>query len=123
MLTSESRWPRAGRWLTLLVAGSSATLMLAALIMSWSRGAWLGVAAGVVAMAVALVARSGRGAVLVVILVAVLVYAVLAGGLASVPPSIVQRFSDFMPYLGVVDVCGIQVTDANFPVLERMAHW
>jgi O-antigen ligase len=40
-----------------------------------------------------------------------------------VPPSIVQRFSDFVPYLGVADVRGVEVTDANFAVLERMAHW
>jgi O-antigen ligase len=28
-----------------------------------------------------------------------------------------------MPYLGVGDVRGVEVTDANFAVLERMAHW
>ena len=34
-----------------------------------------------------------------------------------------QRFSDFVPYLGVFDVRGAEVTDANFAVVERMAHW
>jgi len=117
------QWPRGRRLAVLAFAGVGAALMLAALVMSWSRGAWLGFAAAVLAMGVALVARSGRGAVVVVVLVAVVVYALLAGGLASVPPSLVQRFSDFIPYLGMLDVRGVEVTDANFAVLERMAHW
>ena len=28
-----------------------------------------------------------------------------------------------MPYLGIADVRGREITDANFAVLERMAHW
>ena len=47
----------------------------------------------------------------------------IAGGLSLVPPSIVQRFSDFVPYVSVADVRGVEITDANFAVLERMAHW
>jgi O-antigen ligase len=118
-----THWRRNWRWLTLVVAAASGVLMLVALIMSWSRGAWLGFAAAALVMGVALVVRSGRGAVLMVVLLAVIAYAILAGGLASVPPSLVQRFSDFIPYLGVLDVRGVEVTDANFSVLERMAHW
>ncbi len=117
------RWSRSSRWFTLIVAGICAALMLAALVMSWSRGAWLGFGAAVVGMIVALVVKSGRGAVLSVILVALVAYALLAGGLAQVPPSLVQRFSDFVPYLGVSDVRGAEITDANFAVLERVAHW
>jgi O-antigen ligase len=97
--------------------------MLVALVMSWSRGAWLGLAAAVAAMALAVVARSGRAAMLGLVIVVLLAYLLVAGGLALVPPSIVQRFSDFLPYLGVMDVRGVEVTDANFAVLERMAHW
>jgi O-antigen ligase len=58
-----------------------------------------------------------------VLFVMLLAYVLLAGGFSLVPPSVVQRFSDFVPYLGVVDVRGVEVTDANFAVLERMAHW
>jgi len=117
------RWSRRGRWFTLTVAGISAVLMLAALIMSWSRGAWLGFGAALVGMTITLVVKSGRGVVLSVILVALVAYALLAGGLAQVPPSLIQRFSDFVPYLGVSDVRGAEITDANFAVLERVAHW
>jgi O-antigen ligase len=51
------------------------------------------------------------------------IYLLFAGGLSLIPPSIGQRFSDFLPYLGVPDVRGVEITDANFAVLERMAHW
>jgi O-antigen ligase len=74
-------------------------------------------------MAIAVVVQSGRAVVLATILVALLAYVLLAGGLARLPVSVLQRFSDFLPYLGVVDVRGLEVTDANFAVLERMAHW
>jgi O-antigen ligase len=110
-----------GRWL--LWATGCGALMLGALVMSWSRGAWLGFATAVMAMALAVVSRRGRIAVLVVVFVMLLAYVLLAGGFSLVPPSIVQRFSDFVPYLGIADVRGVEVTDANFAVLERMAHW
>jgi O-antigen ligase len=109
-------------WWLVWALGSGA-VMLAALVMSWSRGAWLGLAAAVAVMAIAIVARSGRAGILGAISVVLLLYVLLAGGLSLVPPSIVQRFSDFVPYLGVADVRGVEITDANFAVLERMAHW
>jgi O-antigen ligase len=97
--------------------------MALAVAMSWSRGAWLGLAAAIGVMISAVAARSGRAAMLGVLSILVLVYLMVAGGFSLLPPSIVQRFSDFAPYLGVVDVRGVEVTDANFAVLERMAHW
>jgi O-antigen ligase len=97
--------------------------MLMALVMTWSRGAWLGLAAAGAVMALAVVVRSGRGAVLGTVFGLLAAYVLLAGGLARVPPAITQRFSDFVPYLGVLNVEGMEVTDANFAVLERVAHW
>lgn len=114
---------RGQRGLWLVWAVGTGGLMLAAMIMSWSRGAWLGFAAALASMVLAVVARSGRAAVLGLVLIVVLAYLLVAGGLALIPPSIVQRFADFMPYIGVSDVRGVEVTDANFAVLERMAHW
>jgi len=110
-----------GRWL--IWATGCGALMLAALVMSWSRGAWLGFAAAVMTMVLAIVARSGRIAVLVVMFALFLTYILLTGGMTLLPSSVVQRFSDFVPYLGIADVRGVEVTDANFAVLERMAHW
>lgn len=109
-----------GRWL--LLAGGAGLLMLAALAMSWSRGAWLGFAAASAAMLAAIVARSGRAAALILVLVVIVAYVVLAAGI-GLPPAVAQRLSDFLPYVGLADVRGAEVTDANFAVLERMAHW
>lgn len=109
------------RWLAW--AAGTGVLMAAAMIMSWSRGGWLGIVAAIGAILVAVAAHSGRVAILGVALCLLLAYVLLAGGISVLPVSIVQRFSDFMPYLGVVDVRGVEVTDANFAVLERMAHW
>jgi O-antigen ligase len=110
-----------GRWL--LWAGGCGSLMAAAMIMSWSRGAWLGLGAAVAVMVLAAAARSGRAAILGLVFVVLVGYLLVAGGVALVPPSIVQRFADFVPYVGLADVRGIEITDANFAVLERMAHW
>jgi putative inorganic carbon (HCO3(-)) transporter len=109
-------------WWLIWVVGCGA-LMLAALVMSWSRGAWLGFGAALAVMAIAVVVRRGRAAVLGTVFAVLAAYLLLAGGLARVPPSVVQRFSDFVPYLGVLEVEGREITDANFAVLERVAHW
>ena len=110
-------------WKWILWSGGCGVLMLAALMMSWSRGAWLGFGAAMLAMALAIVIQSGRAAAIGVVLAASAAYLLLLGGLARIPGSLVQRFSDFVPYMGVMDVRGVEVTDANFAVLERVAHW
>jgi putative inorganic carbon (HCO3(-)) transporter len=107
----------------LLWAGGCGMLMLAALVMSWSRGAWLGFAAAMAAMSLALVVRRGRAALLLVLAGMLVLYLLFAAGVMQVPPAITQRFGDLLPYAGVSDVRGAEVTDANFAVLERMAHW
>jgi putative inorganic carbon (HCO3(-)) transporter len=118
----ETGEPISRKWL--VWGGGSGVLMAGALVMSWSRGAWLGAAAAAGVMVVAVVARSGRAAALGAASVLLLAYLALAGGLSFVPPSVVQRFTGFVPYLGVgSDVRGMEVTDANYAVLERMAHW
>lgn len=113
---------RARAW-WLVWAGGCGALMLAALIMSWSRGAWLGFAAAVAVLVIAVVVRRGRVAVLLVLAGLVVAYTLLAAGLPLLPPAIVERFGDLTSYVAFQDVRGAEVTDANFALLERMAHW
>jgi len=92
----------------------------AALAMSWSRGAWLGFGAAIVAMAVALPRRARWGLLLVAILA--------VGGLGlyatgRVPPSVVARLTGFGQYVQFEDVRGVGINDANYAVIERLAHW
>jgi putative inorganic carbon (HCO3(-)) transporter len=174
-----SRWnPRdSWAWLLALLGALSLALMGAALVMSWSRGAWLafgsavavvafggawtrafseikggmlaGAAGGMLGLwwsfapsvqslpAVALGVFTGVGVgvlafvslrrrwlwalAMLVLLLGVMLIAL--GGPGLLPESVAQRFSDFLPYLQPTDVTGVHVTDENFAVVERLAHW
>jgi O-antigen ligase len=101
--------------------GFAALITAAALVMSWSRGAWLafGVAAAVVLVTlprkfwismaiVALISLTGIGAI-------------LSGRL---PASITERIgSAFTDLINVNDVRGVAVSSENYAVIERLAHW
>ncbi len=103
-----------------LLALLSLGAMLAGLLMSWSRGAWLGAAA---ALVIVVVVQSRRALVLTVALALVLVFIVLLSSLNVIPEAIAARFSGIGDYVTVFDVRGVKVDDANFAVVERMAHW
>ena len=92
--------------------------MAAALLMSWSRGALAGLVAGALCVALFLRARAwtiaGGG---------LLVLAVAAPDvMGMLPSSIVERMTDILRYLGR-DLTEIEITDENFSVIERLAHW
>jgi O-antigen ligase len=91
-----------------------------ALLMSFSRGAWLGL--GVALLTITLL--YSRRSALVMAGGGVLLAAILILGSANLLPSaITQRFTSVSDYFRVFDVRGVKVTDANFAVVERMAHW
>jgi len=94
--------------------------MGAALLMSWSRGAWLGFAAAFVLMNLT---HSRQTAALFTLLCLLIASGLLLGSFQVLPQSIVRRFTALLPYLRVFDVRGVKLTDANYPVVERMAHW
>ncbi len=117
---------RAGRldWTALrrVVLYASGSLVIGVgLIVSWSRGAWLGFAAAALVLILFAPRRRWLGVGLVA-----LVLIVGAGSLAAglVPESLLARFSDFAQDLaGFEDVRGQVISDANYAVLERFAHW
>ncbi len=107
-------------------AAAAALAMLAALGMSWSRGAWLGFGAALLAMAFALPRKAGWRILLVVTLIAG------AGGIYAsglLPASITARLTGFIQdlrtdKLGLLeDVRGVPINDSNYAVIERLAHW
>ncbi|MCK4316418.1 MAG: O-antigen ligase family protein, partial [Anaerolineae bacterium] len=103
-----------------LLIASAALVMLTALGMSWSRGAWMGFGAAVVVMTVALPRQARWG----LLLVAVLVVAGLglhATGL--LPASVTARLTDFSQDVQLEDVRGVGISDVNYAVIERLAHW
>lgn len=91
-----------------------------ALIFSWSRGAWLGCAAGLGALALFWPRRVGLGLFLLL----------LGGGLFGVgvqvgvvPRPVLDRLSNFTADIQFGDVRGVDINDTNYAVLERLAHW
>jgi putative inorganic carbon (hco3(-)) transporter len=106
-------------WL-LFAACVAFAAMFIAVVMSWSRGAWLGVAAGLI---VTVIVQSRRAFVLTIIAAFVLTFVILLSSINVIPDVIAARFSGIADYFGVFDVRGVKVDDANFAVVERMAHW
>lgn len=102
------------------LAALALVAMLAAAVMSWSRGAWLGIAAGLL---VTLIVQSRRALVLTIVVAFVVTFVVLMSSINLIPDVIAARFAGITDYFGVFDVRGVRVDDANYAVVERMAHW
>jgi O-antigen ligase len=101
-----------------LVAGATASL--SGIVLSFSRGAWLGTSAGL-AIFVLLVPRGLRRSALVI---GAIVLAVLAaGGWNELPAAVRERMTLLVSYGRPFDVRDVQLTDANWAIVERMAHW
>lgn len=114
-------WTLNTQHLTLVILAAAAlSAMLAAIVMSWSRGAWLGVSA---ALVVATIVQSRRAFALSVIAAFVLTFALLLSSINIIPTAVAERFSGVADYFGVFDVRGVKVDDANYAIVERMAHW
>ncbi len=106
-------------WATLL-AGLAVGITGLALLFSWSRGAWLGFAAGAAGMLLFLPRKRINGLLL---LGAILILALFAYGTGLLPASIATRFTGFTEDFFVGDVRGVDINDENYSVLERQAHW
>ena len=103
-----------------ILAVAAFIAMLAALFMSWSRGAWLGVGA---ALVVTIIVQSRRAFVLSIIAAFVLTFVILLSSINIIPSVVAERFSGVADYFGVFDVRGVKVDDSNYAIVERMAHW
>ena len=107
--------------LVFLCSSLAALVLAAALLASWSRGAWLGTAVAVMCMLIALPQKLSRGLAL-----AIGVAALLAGAwtIGLLPQSIVLRLTTAATDLITVsDVRGVEITPVNYAVTERLAHW
>lgn len=119
--TAGSYWQLlTGDWLWTGFVGLCAGVMVLALVLSWSRGAWLGFAAGMGVLVLFLPKRWWLGPAL----------ALLAGGLFFgalqadlLPASVNARLVGFVDDVRFGDVRGVDINDANYSVLERLAHW
>jgi putative inorganic carbon (HCO3(-)) transporter len=92
--------------------------MATALVMSWSRGALLGLLGGVGLVALGW----GRGAWGLLGLGAALLALWGPNLLAILPAGFVGRLVDTVQYMGQ-NLTAIEITDENFALIERAAHW
>ena len=107
--------------LVLPLLALTAVPLTAALLMSWSRGAWLGFAAAVGGMALWMPRqRPWLGVGLVGLGV---VAAVGAWQVGLLPAAITSRLADSASEFQLGDVRGVDINDANYAVLERLAFW
>jgi len=109
-------------WLMLL-AGLSALLTTAALIFSWSRGAWLGFTAGAIVGLLFWPKKTWRSSLILLPAVVVGLLFLAGAGTDLLPESLVARISDLGQGIPIGDVRGADINDANYAELERLAHW
>ncbi len=95
-------------------------LLFAALIMSWSRGAWMGFGVAMLALLLALPRRTWAGAALAG---GAMLFGMLALRFNLLPSAISSRLTGFTELVQVFDVRGVDINPANYAVLERLAHW
>lgn len=133
-LLPSIRVPRLLGVTALLVTSVVLTLGLG---LSWSRGAWLGAAAGLVTVALAWLAvlltskatdpssqaLRRRAVAFLWLSIAVVVIIAMLGGLNLLPASITIRIDSAVATFTTLDARGANITDANFATLERVAHW
>lgn len=103
-------------WLPTVAVGGASGVLLAALVASFSRGAWVGAAIGVLGMVLSM----GRRALPAVFGLLVAGVAVVATGV--LPDALTARLLSIWQSLAWFDAATVAVTPANFAVVERMAH-
>jgi len=118
------RWYKSRTSLNLGLAlfyGISSLILMIAIGMSWSRGAWLGLGTAFLIMGFFLPRRTRYG-VLLFLAIGGLALVVWFSGL--LPQSIVQRLgTSTAEFFAFEDVRGVDITPDNFAVAERLAHW
>lgn len=110
--------PHPGRFRAVAVLGL--LLVSLGILLSVSRGAWLGLAVSLTIMALA---WSPRARALVVPLLAALVLFVGLALAGVLPATLASRVTSVVENFGVFDVRTVTLSSENFAVVERMAHW
>lgn len=95
-------------------------LLFMALMMSWSRGAWLGFGAASLVILFSWPRKIWLGTTLIL---GALVIGTAALQFNLLPGAISSRLTGFSEFVNTFDVRGVDITPANYAVLERLAHW
>ena len=106
------RWP--------LFLSGVALVLFWTVLTTLSRGAWVGLAAGVLVMVLSLGKRAAAAIAALVVAGALTVGLAAAGALPSV---VSDRFGQLTTQLAVFDPRGLVPTPDNYALMERMVHW
>lgn len=93
---------------------------LAAIAISFSRGGWVGTAAGLGVIVLLLGQRAIFTALATVL---TLSFGLVIGASGAIITVIEERFVQLVDQVRIGDVRGMPVTDDNFAAIERMSHW
>ncbi|MCC6613328.1 MAG: O-antigen ligase family protein [Anaerolineae bacterium] len=111
----------AGALAGLVFYGAASAVIALALMLSWSRGAWLGFGVSLAVVAFALPRRLSLSLGLAAALL------IGFGGLYAsgrLPASVAERLGTIVEELfSLRDVRGVDITPENYAVIERLAHW
>jgi putative inorganic carbon (HCO3(-)) transporter len=98
----------------------ASVVLITALFMSWSRGAWLGFACSVAMIVLALPRKLWQGVTLIG-LGGIFALILLVSG--RLPATLVERFAAGEEYSIFDDMRGVEITPVNYAVVERLSHW
>lgn len=113
-------WIKSKPVISLTIILGVTAIITVAIVMSLSRGAWLGLALGFFVVASL---RSRKAFVILLALLLVIIILLTFGVTGLLPPEISQRFADIGDYFGIFDVREVIVTQENWAIVERMASW
>lgn len=107
-------------WRKALALGMLFLTILAAMVMSLSRGAWLGFISAALVIALA---KSRKTRIVALILVFTIALVALIGMYDLIPGEIRAPFAAFFTEFSVFDPREAFVTPENYSIVERMAQW
>ncbi|NWF68804.1 MAG: O-antigen ligase family protein [Chloroflexi bacterium] len=125
VLRFSARWRRQHRFdqrllLIALFYTACGVLIAVGVLISWSRGAWLGFAAAMLTVILALPRRWWQTLALLTGGTALVLLLLLTG---RVPAALLDRLSAPEQYSILDDMRGVDITPENYAVVERLAHW
>lgn len=106
-------------WLALLLTFASIVLFWT-LVTTLSRGAWIGLTLGVLAMMVVL---GKRAAPALSGMLATVALTVVLAVLGALPEAISDRFGQLSTQIAIFDPRGVTPNPDNYALVERMVHW
>ena len=122
-VTGEGLFRPARFWVPFVTVCALAASL--ALVLSWSRGAWLGFLAGLAVLALFSTRRVLAGGALLAVAGVVLGAGIYLGVSAGIGPAlaVADRLGGFGDEFALGDARGVDINDANYAVIERLAHW